>query len=276
LDRRFFKDKIQICIIVCITAYTLIFSYFTIMRHYSFDSGAWDLGTYEQMLWTTIHSGKLFWAAPDPINPTGFFFGTHFSPILFIILPIYFLHQATETLLILQSFVLALGALPLYWLARDELKSKIAGLIIAVAYLAYGLYFVPALFLDDWPQKYQTNDSTNICFRFIFEIILKIQTTRNLENMSAIPPSIRKIIDSGRGEVAQLQRQYHIWLIVTILAASAGVLLMISSILMFLVDLDNSLSIVRILIGMAMGADFIVFFVVFLLILFWLFYGPCA
>jgi uncharacterized membrane protein len=107
------------------------------MRHYSFDSGAWDLGTYEQMLWTTIHSGKLFWAAPDPINPTGFFFGTHFSPILFIILPIYFLHQATETLLIMQSFVLALGALPLYWLARDELKSKIAGLIIAVAYLFY-------------------------------------------------------------------------------------------------------------------------------------------
>jgi uncharacterized membrane protein len=117
--------------------YTVIFSYFTILRHYSFDSGAWDLGTYEQMLWNTINSGRLFWTAPDPINPTGFFFGTHFSPILFIILPIYFLYQATETLLVLQSFVIALGALPLYWLARDELKSKIAGFAIALAYLLY-------------------------------------------------------------------------------------------------------------------------------------------
>jgi uncharacterized membrane protein len=117
--------------------YTIIFSYFTILRHYSFDSGAWDLGTYEQMLWNTINSGRLFWTAPDPINPTGFFFGTHFSPILFIILPIYYLYQATETLLVLQSFVLALGALPLYWLARDELKSKIAGVVIALAYLLY-------------------------------------------------------------------------------------------------------------------------------------------
>ncbi|MCK5625437.1 DUF2079 domain-containing protein, partial [Candidatus Bathyarchaeota archaeon] len=86
LKTRIIKDKIQLGIIVCIMVYTVIFSYFTILRHYSFDSGAWDLGTYEQMLWNTINSGKLFWTAPDPINPTGFFFGTHFSPILFIIL----------------------------------------------------------------------------------------------------------------------------------------------------------------------------------------------
>ncbi len=137
LKTRIIKDKIQLGIIVCIMVYTVIFSYFTILRHYSFDSGAWDLGTYEQMLWNTINSGKLFWTAPDPINSSGFFFGTHFSPILFIILPIYFLYQATETLLVLQSFVIALGALPLYWLARDELKSKIGGLVIALAYLLY-------------------------------------------------------------------------------------------------------------------------------------------
>lgn len=137
LKRKIMKDKLQFILILCITVYTIIFSYCTILRHYSFDSGAWDLGTYEQMLWTTINSGRLFYTAPDPINPTGLFFGTHFSPILFIILPIYFLHQATETLLVLQSFVLALGALPLYWLARDELKSKIAGFTIALAYLFY-------------------------------------------------------------------------------------------------------------------------------------------
>jgi uncharacterized membrane protein len=137
LKKRIINDKIQWVLFAGITVYTLIFSYFTILKHYSFDSGAYDLGIYEQMLWNTIHNGKLFWMAPDPVNPTGFFFGTHFSPILFLILPIYFLYQTTETLLVLQSFVLALGALPLYWLARDELKSKIAGLVFALAYLLY-------------------------------------------------------------------------------------------------------------------------------------------
>jgi MFS family permease len=81
--------------------------------------------------------------------------------------------------------------------------------------------------------------------------------------MSAIPPSVRKILDSGRGEVTQLQRQYHIWLITTIIAFSAGILLIGVSIILFLVDKEDSLIIVRILVGVAAGADFIVSYVVF-------------
>ncbi|MFX1282073.1 MAG: hypothetical protein ACFFB5_00400 [Promethearchaeota archaeon] len=80
---------------------------------------------------------------------------------------------------------------------------------------------------------------------------------------SAIPPSIRKILDSGRGEVTQLERQYHIWLFVTILAVSAGVLMVGVSIILFLLDTSEDLSIVRILIGVAAAADFIVSYFVF-------------
>jgi uncharacterized membrane protein len=42
-----------------------------------------------------------------------------------------------ETILVLQSLFLAIGALPVYWLARDRLHSQAAGVVFAVAYLFY-------------------------------------------------------------------------------------------------------------------------------------------
>ncbi len=81
--------------------------------------------------------------------------------------------------------------------------------------------------------------------------------------VSAIPPSIRKILDSGRGEVTQLERQYHIWVLITVLSFFAGGLMVGVSIILFLLDSSENLSIVRLLIGVAAVADFIVSYFVF-------------
>ncbi len=81
--------------------------------------------------------------------------------------------------------------------------------------------------------------------------------------MSAIPPSIRKILDSGRGEVAQLEQQYHIWLLVTVLSVGAGVILLGVSLMLFLLETNADLTLVRLLIGLAAGADFIASYFVF-------------
>ncbi len=81
--------------------------------------------------------------------------------------------------------------------------------------------------------------------------------------MSAIPQSIRKILDSGRGDVDQLERQYHIWLLVTVLAVIAGVLMFGVLIILFLLDTGENLTIVRLLVGLAAVADFIVSYFVF-------------
>lgn len=131
------KHKTECLIILLILTYTIILSYYTILRHYSFGSGAYDLGIYENLLWRTINYGDFLKSVPDPVGPTGYFFSVHFSPILFLLLPIYAVYQAPETLLVFQSFVLALGAYPLYLLARRELKSEAAGVVFAVAYLLY-------------------------------------------------------------------------------------------------------------------------------------------
>lgn len=131
---------------ISILLYTLILSYFAILKHYAFMSTAWDLGIYEQTIWSTVN-GRLLWYTPEiAINPSCNFFGIHFSPILFLVMPAYAIFQTTETLLVLQTFFLALGAVPLYKLAFYETHSHKRALIFDLIYLAYPPIHGMALF----------------------------------------------------------------------------------------------------------------------------------
>jgi uncharacterized membrane protein len=132
------RDLSELVVYLLIVVYTIVFSYFTILKYYAFRSYAWDLGINNQALWTTLNQGKLFYYTPELyFNPSGVFFGLHFSPIMFLVLPVYAIHQTPETLLVFQSFIIALGALPLYWLARDNLNSKMVAVTFALTYLLY-------------------------------------------------------------------------------------------------------------------------------------------
>ena len=133
-------------VIIAIIAYGVVFSYATVLKHDVFQSYAWDLGTFNQALYTTLYNGKLFYYTPELfLNPTGSYFAQHFSPMLFLVLPVYALSPSPTTLLIFKSFILALGALPLYLLAKELLKSNKAGFILAIVYLLY-----PGLQAANW------------------------------------------------------------------------------------------------------------------------------
>ena len=126
---------------LAVFAYTLIFSAFTILKNYTFLTSGLDLGVYNQAFWTTLFEGKFFYGTADlPFNPTGRFagdfFGTHFSPVMFLLLPFYAIYPSVEILLVIQSVVLGLGAIPIYWMTRDKL-SKNTALLVSLLYLAY-------------------------------------------------------------------------------------------------------------------------------------------
>jgi uncharacterized membrane protein len=124
--------------ILAIIIYGIVFSYFTVLKHNLFQSSAWDLGVFNQSFYTTLHSGKFFYYTADLLlNPSGCYFAQHISPILFLILPFYAINSSPTTLLILKSFILAFGALPLYLLAKELLESKKAGFMVAIVYLLY-------------------------------------------------------------------------------------------------------------------------------------------
>jgi uncharacterized membrane protein len=103
--------------------YLAYFSWFTLRAYDVFVYQAYDLGIYDQAVWNTIH-GQPFRSTLE--EPYDILLGDHFEPILLPIALVYFLWDSPKALLLIQTAVLALGALPVYWLARDGLESALA------------------------------------------------------------------------------------------------------------------------------------------------------
>jgi len=114
--------------------YTVWFSYYTTIWHLSARSG-WDLSIEDNILWNIVHGGRFFHAAPA-LGPTGSHFRRHATLIAYLLAPFYALHQSSEMVLILQSALQGLAAIPLFLFARRRLGDATAG-IISIAYLLH-------------------------------------------------------------------------------------------------------------------------------------------
>ncbi len=113
-------------------AYATYFSYLTLVRYAAFESRALDMGNLNQAIWNTAN-GNWFHLTNEPgtINRLSL----HVEPIIIPISWLYWLHRGPETLLVLQACVVALGALPLFALARFTLKSEWMALLFALVFL---------------------------------------------------------------------------------------------------------------------------------------------
>jgi len=140
--------------------YVIIVSSVAISRHYAFRTNAWDLSIYSQSLYSTLNHGKLLYYTSElPGNPSGSLFGIHFSPFLFLLVPIYAIYQNPVTLLILRPIAISIGLIPLYWILREQqLNSRLLTFFLAIIYVVYPPInaplsnfdveaFLPALFL---------------------------------------------------------------------------------------------------------------------------------
>mgnify|MGYP005846003815 CR=1 FL=1 len=118
-----------------VAAYAVFFSFASVLRHETFNSGVFDLVITDQAIWSTLH-GNLLGISIESQAVTSDL-GYHFEPILFLIAPLYWLYDNANTLLIVQSVVVALGALPASWLAYQRLRSNFAAVVFALAYLLF-------------------------------------------------------------------------------------------------------------------------------------------
>jgi uncharacterized membrane protein len=125
----------RILLWIAVAAYAFGFSALSILRHRAFSTGRFDLGNMVQAVWSTAHG--------DPLQITGLRgdqisrLGAHFDPILGAFAPLWLVWPSPDLLLVTQAIAVALGALPVYWLARKHLGSERAGLGFALAYLLY-------------------------------------------------------------------------------------------------------------------------------------------
>ncbi|WP_337860796.1 DUF2079 domain-containing protein [Ferroplasma sp.] len=111
-----FKDGDKInyrnLIILISAIFAVSFSFYSIMKAYTINAYAWDLGLYSQAFYSTLH-GKLFYT-----NLLGeSYLAEHFSPFMFLLLPIFYIFPSPYTLLAIQSVFISLAAIPLYYLS---------------------------------------------------------------------------------------------------------------------------------------------------------------
>ncbi len=121
-------------LLLLVSAYIIAFSFVTLMRLYTFRTYV-DLGIFSQALSSTFH-GKLFYETPDLlVIPSGSLLGTHFSLLMFLLIPFYLVHQGPETLLVVQTVFIGLGAVPIYLTAQFVVKRYPLSLGMASLYL---------------------------------------------------------------------------------------------------------------------------------------------
>lgn len=117
------------------TAYACGFGALSVLRHRSFNTGRFDLGNMTQAVWATAHGHPL--AVTNLQGEQVSRLGSHVDPILVLFAPLWWLWPSPSMLLTAQAIAIALGALPVFWLARKHMGSERAALGFALAYLLY-------------------------------------------------------------------------------------------------------------------------------------------
>ncbi len=118
-----------------IGSYAAGFAALSILRHRAFNTGRFDLGNMVQTVWNTAHGNVLELTSGEGEQISRL--AAHFDPILAAFAPLWWLWPSPAMLLTVQAVAVALGALPVFWLARKRLRSDRAGIGFALSYLLY-------------------------------------------------------------------------------------------------------------------------------------------
>jgi len=126
----FIQRQASKILIFFILAYSVIFSFLSFKKYYNFYYNGLDLSIFNQLFYNTIH-GQWFQITFNFNN----FLAEHFSPIIFLLLPVYSVWPDPKNLLIIQSVILALGAWPVYVISLRVLTNKLIALSISLLWL---------------------------------------------------------------------------------------------------------------------------------------------
>jgi uncharacterized membrane protein len=120
---------------VAIGAFTIGFGALSILRYRAYNTGRFDLGNMAQAVWSTAHGHPL--AVTNLQGDQASRLGSHVDPILVAFAPLWWIWPSPNMLVVVQALAIALGALPVFWLARKHLGSERVGFGFALAYLLY-------------------------------------------------------------------------------------------------------------------------------------------
>jgi uncharacterized membrane protein len=107
-------------LLAMVAAYTVTVGSLSTYRYDTGQTYAWDLGIMQQALYSAAFHGRFFYYTPELFNknPSGSYFGVHFSLLMFPLAGFYRIFPSAPALLYLQAFVVAIAAVPLVALCR--------------------------------------------------------------------------------------------------------------------------------------------------------------
>ncbi|HSP55255.1 MAG TPA: DUF2079 domain-containing protein [Dehalococcoidia bacterium] len=116
-----------------------------VLAHASYHSFGWDLGVFDQVLWSIAH-GDWFYYSFRPMP----YLGDHFQPVLVLLAPLALLGLGAAPLLVVQGVALGAAVLPLHAAARRLAGPRAAwGLVLAYV---LSLAVARAIALDFHPE----------------------------------------------------------------------------------------------------------------------------
>jgi uncharacterized membrane protein len=127
--------KARVLLWPAIAAFAVGFTALSIGRQRAFNTGRFDLGNMTQAVWATAHGH--FLEVTNLAGEQTSRLGSHFDPILAALVPLWLAWPSPDMLVTVQAAAIALGALPVFWLARKHLDSEYAAVGFAFAYLLY-------------------------------------------------------------------------------------------------------------------------------------------
>lgn len=125
----------QLLLWTAVSAFAAGMSSLAVLQQRAFETGRFDVGNLTQALWSTAN-GRLLEVTDlqgDQISRLG----AHFDPLVILLAPLWWLWPDPSLLLVAQAAAVALGAVPVFLLARKHLGSDRAGTGFALVYLLY-------------------------------------------------------------------------------------------------------------------------------------------
>ena len=135
------EEPLLLAIVACAA---VAYAAYSLLRHHHLGSGTFDLGLHDQGMWhlsrfetpeSTLFA-TLVGSGPDVELGLPNLLGDHFSPILALLAPLYWVWPDPRMLLIAQAVLIAVSAVPVFLYARPRLGRPGAHLI-ALAYLSF-------------------------------------------------------------------------------------------------------------------------------------------
>ncbi len=117
---------------MALLAYSFVFSAYSLLRYYSFRTLYFDLGIYGYSMNQVLHGLQGIQTLILPSTPGH---PGHFSPILVFPLALFAIVPSPATLLVFQSLLLALAALPLFQLSLEIVHRTDLAVMLSIAYL---------------------------------------------------------------------------------------------------------------------------------------------